>query len=646
MTDSKSRFPQMLTPALAAWLFATGAALATLAEPASERPPVDPALVEFYQATVVELSHPSYEGRVPGSVGIDKAATLIEQHFRDLGLKPAFPVTETARDGTEVITRNARYRQHFEVGQQTRWTRTDMTLADAPPLRHGHDFTALAHTGDGTVTGPVVFTGYAIVSGPGGFRGFEDDADFEGQIALCLAYEPMDEQGNSLWDESGFSHHAALTQKASALIRRGAAGVIIVAPPHANDERVGMLETIDSSRMATPGGMPGRARRHDAPVVQVTPETAARILGDDRDPEVIFRELAARSNDGPVAEPISGPPVTIDIRTENRPIDAFNVGAILPGVGDLADEYVVIGGHYDHVGYGYFGSRARSRRGEIHPGADDNASGTAGVMVAAQTITERVRTMPPDQPRRTFLFMLFSAEEMGLLGSRHYVREPIAPVEQHFIMLNLDMIGRLEGKPLEIGSLNSAPAMPALADPHFEASGLPIAREASVSSGRSDHASFDAVGIPNLFFFTGLHPQYHTPDDTADLIDNEGGVRIALLAADIAMAAATKATPLPHRRTLARTAQQDAQPRVRVGVMPSNATRGGIIVERVFDDTSASEAGVRPNDRITAWNGQELRGMNDLRPHLVRHEPGDVITLTVDRDGETLEIPLTLRGIE
>ena len=641
MIDSESRFVRMFTPALAL------AGLAALAgatnDPGAERPPVDPALVEFYQATVLELAHPSYEGRVPGSVGIEKAATLIEEHFRDLGLEPAFPATETARDGAEVVTRLARHRQHFDVGQQTRWTRTDMAVGDAP-LRHGHDFTALAQTGDGRVSGPVVFTGYAIDAGPDGFVGFEEHADFTGRIALCLAYEPMNDEGESLWDESGFSRRSALTGKANSLIRRGAAAVMVVAPPHADDRRAGMLETIDSTRMATPGGMPGRTQRHSVPVVQVTPETAARVLGSDRDPAELLRDLVERANKGPVAEPAAGPPVVIDISTEVRPIDAFNVGAVLPGVGDLAGEYVVIGGHYDHVGYGYFGSRARDRRGEVHVGADDNASGTAGVMLAAKAITERVRTLPPDAPRRSFLFILFSAEEMGLLGSRHYVNEPIVPTDRHTIMLNLDMMGRLENEPLEIGSLASSPAMDSLVDPHFERSGLPIARGTSVGPGRSDHANFEASGIPNLFFFTGLHPQYHTPDDTPDLIDAEGGTRVTLLAVDIAMDAATRTEPLPHRRSLEQ-AEPD-QPRVRVGIMPANASRGGIIVQRVFDDTAASQAGIRPEDRITAWNDEPIESMNDLRPLLARHEPGEVVTLTVERDGETLKVPMTLRAIE
>jgi hypothetical protein len=282
--------------------------------------------------------------------------------------------------------------------------------------------------------------------------------------------------------------------------------------------------------------------------------------------------------------------------------------------------------------------------GLLHPGADDNASGTTGMLIAAQTIAERTRTLPPDQSRRSHLFLAFTAEEMGLLGSIHYSREPIAPADKHALMLNLDMIGTLEDEPLEIGNLRSSPDLPDLVDAHFERSALIIARETSVGNARSDHASFDAVGVPNLFFFTGLHPRYHRPQDTADLVDEEGAVRIALLTADIALDAAVRTKPLVHRR--ANEPPPAPEPTVRVGILPAASTKGGILIRRVFPDTSASEAGLRPDDRILTWNGKELASLDALRPRLAEHGPGDTVTLTVERADQVINITMTLRGIE
>lgn len=607
---------------------------------AAPLPPIDPALVEQYTQTLQTLADPSFEGRAPGSAGIEKAARLIVDRFQGLGLEPAFPTTETAPDRTEVITPRASYRQTFTVGERTRVVAADLAVpgpGDAP--EHAADFSVLAYSGSGRVTAPVVFAGYAITAGPEDYEGLTEGADFTGTIALALAYEPLTDDGASRWQPEGFTNRAALNRKARALVRRGAAAVLFVNPPNARDNRVALLETADSTRA---GPMPPR---FDVPVAHITPELAARLMahGSAGDTAITLPDLIARSNDGAVFLPLGDTPITLDVTMESAPIATDNIGAILPGVGNLAGEFIVIGAHYDHVGYGSMGAMP-GNAGKLHPGADDNASGTAGMLLAAQTIAQRTRTLPPDQPRRSYLFLAFTAEEMGLLGSIHYTRQPIVPIEHHALMLNLDMIGTLENEPLEIGNIRSSPDMPALIDTHFERSALLIARETSVGNARSDHAPFDAVGVPNLFFFTGLHPRYHRPEDTPDLLDEEGAVRIALLAADIALDAASRITPLVHRR--ANEPPPPPEPTVRMGILPAASTKGGILVRRVFPDTAASEAGLKPDDRILTWNGTELITLDDLRPTLSGHSPGDKVALTVERVDQIIDISLTLRGIE
>lgn len=618
-------------------------ALERAAETPRELPPIDPALVEFYRANVIELADPAYEGRAPGTAGIERAAVYIEDYFKTLGLQPAFTTSELAADGTEVLTPRTTFRQPFGVGEETRAGTATMSV-DGQAVEPDVDFSVLAYSGSGEVAAPVAFAGYAIVSGPAGYLGFDPNTRFEDKIVLALAYEPMNEDGASQWQDDGFSHHAQMTHKASALIRRGAKAVLIVKPPHARDDRVDLLETVESTRTARPG-LNARALRFDAPVLQITPELAQRILDRAGDPDLTLASLVEKANAGAVAMDLPGAPISLSVKMESVSTETFNVGAVLPGVGDLADEYIVIGAHYDHVGYGSSGAMP-GNAGELHPGADDNASGTTGMMLVAKTLTERVRALPPSQPRRSVLFLAFSAEEMGLLGSLHYTKQPIVPNSRHALMLNLDMIGTLENEPLEVGNLRSSPDMPALVDAHFERSGMIIARETSVGNGRSDHASFDAVGVPNLFFFTGLHPRYHRPQDTADLIDYEGGARIALMVADIAMDAAARTQPIVHRRAVASADPAAGQPTVRIGLLPANSTKGGILVQRVFPDTAASAAGIEPNDRLLTWNGKQLRSVEDLRPRLVEHKPGDVVKVTLERGDQTLEVEVTLRGIE
>jgi len=617
------------------------------ADTLSGPPEVDPELIEFFRDTMTELSGPEYEGRAPGSAGIDRAATYIEDHFRTLGFQPAFPNSQTAADGTEVLTPRSGFRQHFGVGQQTRAGTAAMTV-DAQELVHTVDFSVLAYSGSGDVTAPVAFAGYAIASGPDDYSGFDPNTRFDDKIVLALAYEPMNPDGTSRWQTKGFSRNAQLTQKANALVRRGAKAVVFVKPPNAADDRAGILETVDSTRPGRGGsagaaGSGNRMTRFDVPVIQVTPEIAQRLLNRAADPDRSLEALIARANDGPISLDLPGDPVSLRVQMETTSTDAFNVGAILPGTGALADNFVIIGAHYDHVGFGGIGSFP-GNEGVLHPGADDNASGTAGMMLVAKLLSERVRTLPPEQPRRSILFLAFSAEEMGLLGSLHYTQRPIVPHERVVLMLNLDMIGTLDDEPLEIGNLRSAPELPSIVDPHFERSGLLIARETSVGNARSDHASFDAVGVPNLFFFTGLHPRYHRPQDTPDLIDSEGATRIALLVTDIAVEAATRIVGVFHRSAGAPAAP--GEPTVRIGLLPTNSPKGGILVQRVFPDTSASAAGIQPNDRLLTWNGAPLRSVEDLRPRLSQHKPGDVVTITLERGDETVEVEMTLRGIE
>lgn len=606
--------------------------------------PLDPALVDWYRATMTELADPAYEGRSPGSEGIEKAAELIEARFAQLGLVPAFPETIIAADGTEVRDPNQTWRQPFSVGQETRATVTEMTI-DGVPLDHGTDFSVLAYSGDGDITADVSFAGYAIVTGANAFLGFDPSTRFDGDIVLCLDKEPMDAEGNSRWQTEGFSHHSRLTSKASALIRRGASAVLIVTPPQTNDPRVDVLETVDSTRIER-GGLNAQAPKFDAPVIHITPDIAQRILDRSGDPDLTLASLIEQSNDGAVAMEIPGGPISLNIQMDTIDRVAFNVAGIMPGRGDLADEYVVIGAHYDHVGYGLQGSARDNAEGILHPGADDNASGTTGMMLAAQLVKERIDAMPAETPHRSFLFMAFSAEEMGLLGSLHYTRQPVIPMERHVLMLNLDMIGTLEEDLLELGGLESSPALEPLMDPFIEASGLPVARESSVGSGRSDHASFDRQAVPNVFFFTGLHPRYHRPEDTPDLVDSEGAVRIALLCTDVAVAAATQRERLVHRRDRGAVEAANREPNVRLGILPANSGKGGVLVRRVFPDTSASDAGLQPDDRILTWNANELKNTEDLRPRLVEHQPGDVVKLTVERGTDVIELEMTLRPIE
>ncbi len=612
-----------------------------------ERPEIDQSLVEDFTEMLDIIADPSMEGRVPGSRGIEDAAQYIESHLTKLGLTPAFPITEQAQDGTEVITPFSTFRQPMQMGTTSTATTQILTVAETT-FTPDIDFSPLAYSGSADISAPVTFAGYAIVSGPNNYLGFETSESLKDRIALVLNYEPMNPDGSSQWRDEKWSHNARLTYKVTALQRRGAAAVIIVSPPNANDEKVDLLETIAStspppSRMGKQTGP-----QYDIPVIHVTPDTARAILDYTQQGAPTnhsLEDLIDQANQAGIVLPLGDNKISLNIEIQRTPMWTSNIGAILPGKGALKDEFVVIGAHYDHLGYGKFGARTPANRGKIHPGADDNATGTTANILAAKTLTQRNQLLAESQDARSILFLWFTAEESGLNGSRFYTQNPIAPLENHVMMLNMDMIGTLSDGLLEIGGFNSAKGFEELATPHLKAAAIPYSEDVSVGSGRSDHASFEAVGIPNLFFFTGLHERYHTPEDTTDYIDHEGVVRIALLVSAMAHDAATRPDRLYHPSSK-QPKPEKTGPNVRIGIIPANSAKGGMEVQRVFENTSASAAGLKPNDRIIKWNGENLDSVEAWLPILTAQEPGDTVTLTIIRNSETIELEMTLRPIE
>ena len=212
----------------------------------------------------------------------------------------------------------------------------------------------------------------------------------------------------------------------------------------------------------------------------------------------------------------------VDVEREVKTV--HNVVAYLPG---QTDEYIIIGAHYDHLGLGEQFSLAPSLAGTVHPGADDNASGTAGVIELARYFASQPK------PKRGFLFMTFAGEELGLLGSGYYANHPELPLTKAVAMINMDMIGRVRDGKLYIGGAghrhHACGAISTGIAPHYPAEDRLLGQR---GYGSSDHTSFTAKQVPVLFFFSGLHGDYHKPSDTWDKINAPGAVEVLQLVAD------------------------------------------------------------------------------------------------------------------
>lgn len=628
--------------------------------PTSEPGTADSEAVRTYRQHVTTLSGAFFEGRAPGTQGNRRAADYVEYYFRTFGLQPAFPAAPS--ENPVPAAQRVQYRQVFEApaslrpgdstklkAQQIEYTAKD---AGGTVLKDGVDFNTLGYSGSGKVSADLAFVGYALSSDTHKYRSIPDGTSLKGKVAMLLRFEPMDDSGKSLWGKDGeWSFAAALEPKLRAVADAGAEAIILVNTPGASDPRAKELGDL---------ALAGR-RPLKVPVVMMTSQ-AADALVKAADPQhrslMDLRRTAdtlAEGKSGVIDLPNAAVDVNVDL--ERVPLMTDNVGAVLPGAGNLADQFIVLGAHYDHLGYGYFGSRADDPRGRIHFGADDNASGTSGLLLVAQHLAKAYAALPNDQPRRSVLFLAFSSEESGLVGSRFYTKHMIVPHDAHDIMINMDMIGRLRDDKVELQGVGTAEGLEDWIKPYLDASGLKISPKKG-GSGPSDHASFYGAQIPVLFFFTGLHTQYHTPDDTYDLINCEGAVRVTDLVERLAIDLARLPQPWKFVGPGAAGPEEQGQARggvkVRFGIAPGDYSgdEKGVSVGQVFPGTPADKAGLKPGDMLTNWNGKPLTDVESWMPLLKEHQPGDRVIIHFRRkvgdswQDMSADVELTARSTE
>ncbi len=318
--------------------------------------------------------------------------------------------------------------------------------------------------------------------------------------------------------------------------------------------------------------------------------------------------------------------------------DAPNCIGLLKGSDEkLREEYIVIGGHMDHVGV---------MRGEIHNGADDNASGTSGVMELAEAFGAlKVR------PKRSIIFMTFGGEEKGLLGSKAYVNDPAIPNEKTVAMINLDMIGRSEDDYLFIGGTGTSPAWDGLLAKYNDKYGFAL-ETAPGGLAPSDNTNFYRKGIPVLFFFTNIHEDYHLPGDDPEKVNAAAAERILRMVFEVVHEVAqaeerpgftkedSRALPKDFQERMMERYRKQNRNQVRLGVRIDSGT-SGVLVRSFSKDSPAREAGLKKGDLIVAFEGDPVKSRRDLTSAVRKRKPGDTVTITVERDGEKKEFEVS-----
>lgn len=559
--------------------------------------------LEIYEH-IAYLASDDLEGRKPGTPTGNQAADYIADHFRQMGLDLL------GDDG----------KQYFEVINSVSLGESNSFIAPGVEGIAGENFTPTAFSMSTSLTAKLTFGGYGFFIDSDTLT-WDDYAEVNTKDSWVIILRGTPENGNG---GSKYGRHASLRKKLLVARDHGAKGVIFVSGPKfdADDELIDLNIERNLSQATLP-------------VLHIKRELADKLLAESG------RTIAEL--EGSLDETLA--PVKVDLDVELsvttdvilNEVTTQNVVALLPGSDPkLKDEYIVIGAHYDHLGWG--GKGSGSRRPDttaIHNGADDNASGVAAVIEIAEKLA-----LGKNSPKRSILFMAFGAEEMGLLGSKFFTSNPLIDKSQIKQMFNLDMVGRLDPeKPtLTVGGTGTGLGIETFlldqaVDRDFQLSTTPD------GYGPSDHASFYVEDIPVLFFFTGITEEYHTPADDLETINIAGEKAIADFAYDLISDLASRDEMFVFQEAGPKGPSKGGKRgKVKMGIIPdfAAANANGFLLGGVVPGGPAALAGMKMGDVMIALEGQSIMNIYDYMSRMGEVKPGQRVTVEVMRGEEKL----------
>ncbi len=628
------------------------------------------------------LASDELEGRGIGTKGLNKAADYIKEQFKEAGLD----VTQVNRDAF----------QYFKMSTKA-ILGTPNTLKLIGPggkvieLKRDVDFVPCSFGGGGKISGDLVFASYGLDEHD--FRDFKG-IDVKGKVVIVMRRnpgqqeeEPQEGPGPGPGPGRRRSSGADLRSKLSNAIAAGASAVIFLNDPfsvrknakdaesrirratnHLVDAAVA-LDTAEEKGANSPKvadalkelredvtklkkakadlknpendpfmkfGYGGTGSDNSIPVVQLSLEAVNRVLEPALGKSITQLEAAIDKDMKPHSAPLVGWKAEGVTTIDRSPTQVKNVIGVLEGEGPKKDEIVIVGAHYDHLGRGGLGSLMPGSH-EIHNGADDNASGTVSVLELARRFGHRGK-----KPPRKLVFMTFSGEEEGLIGSAYYVKNPVFPLNKTIAMINLDMVGRLKDDKLTVYGIGTAPHWEKLLKKLAPTHQLHLILKPE-GFGPSDQSSFYGKKIPVLHFFTGTHPDYHRPTDKWPKINITGMDRIVDLVEQIV--SDTDESPEPPKyvevKGNARVERQGSRPYF--GSIPDFGSEvKGYAIQGVSPGSPSDKAGLKGGDVIIEIGGRKITGLDDFDLALRRFSAGDTIDVTATRAGKEVKLKVTL----
>ena len=629
------------------------------------------------------LASDALRGRSVDDTTIDEAADFIADRMREIGLRT--DIVEGTPFQTVLVTLGAR-------PGSTRNNRVVVTSGQGndPPISAALDdgMNPLAiGSSSGQVSGPLVFAGFGITAPNLSYDDYQG-IDVTGATVLIFRKEPGASDPNSRFSGTRNTRHAFFRTKIDNAIKHGAAAVIFVNDPSSvlhsvqneknkidselkrkqaismqlqalpeeavnnrktlRDKISGIDSMVESLRRDLARAERGvmeigeageRPNGKDAvPVVSMARDLVDQIL--KRSTGRSLEEIEQQINETTKPQSVVLKETQVSLRVELQPTSApsKNVIGVLDGEGELAGESVIVGAHYDHVGMGGYGSLAPGTIA-VHNGADDNASGTAAMLAIANRLRQRLGDVAS---HRRVVFLAFTGEERGLIGSKHYVRQPLFPLESTAVMINLDMVGRLRDNELTVYGTGSGDLLDELVERANEQQSFRLFK-VQTGYGPSDHQSFYQAGIPVLFFFTGLHNDYHRPSDDVEKIEFEGLNRVTQIVTDVTFDLVTG----KERPRYAETENRVTIRRQMTAFLGVSLSDQGdhVILSALTAGGPAEQAGMKVGDRLEKLGKRHVQSSSDVLEWMRSRSPGDDVNVQVRRGRRTvdLEVKLTAR---
>ena len=564
---------------------------------------------------ITYLASDAMRGRASGSKEIIIAANYIKDEFKLFGLKPLF--------------KNSFFQEYSFISDVKASKNNALSFnikGKEMKLKYEKDFIAAPFSGTSKSKAKLVFAGYGISAPKLNYDDYKD-LDVKGKIVIVMRNNPEYDNPHSEFDK-----FSSLRLKATLAKEKGAAGIIFVngyLPKDSSDDLIKFK--YDRADGVKDFSVVHAKRNFIDKICEAENLNFAQHqkMMKDSNSEGSFRKTASFQFTKSSAQ----------LTTEIKEVEAktLNVCGYLEGTDPkLKDEYLVIGAHYDHLGMGGDGSLYKGKDEQIHNGADDNASGTSGVLELAEKFASI-----KNQLKRSIIFVTFSGEELGLLGSNYFVNHPPVPVVKMVTMLNLDMVGRLnaENTLTVYGTGTSSKWKDLLNEKNSTSFKLAFNDE---GFGPSDQSSFYGKSIPVLFFFTGVHSDYHRPTDDANLINSNGEEKVLNYVFDVANTIANQSEK-PDYINVPRKDQSSGGWKVYVGTVPDYSSNSeGFKLSGVSPGSPAEKAGLKANDIMLKFGDKKIENIYDYVYALQDHVPGDVVEVQVKRNNELVTVKVTL----